>query len=105
MDFETWDAGGGFLYVFTNNPEQKRKLKNILKRCATYERNGKPFAWQFRIERSKLKFIEREISKNETVENKQVADSGIGKNRIRDTKSARPDEDIIPVNEANNSVL
>ena len=59
----TWSNGQGWITVYTETPEVKDILRKMSGRLATYERNGRVFAWQTNIPSDKLKFFELQVKK------------------------------------------
>jgi hypothetical protein len=66
--YETWSAGKGYIYLYTENDMLYNLLKKITNNFAKYERRGKVFGWQFLLPKEKLEFIKAEIKKNKSIE-------------------------------------
>ncbi len=92
---EQWPANSGYVYLLTRERERAKHLTKILGRPTTYEQHGRVVAWQFLCRESKLRFVEKQISKIAAVENKQVAEAGIRENAFRPTNMMRLDTDIV----------
>ena len=67
-EFACWESGGGFLCLYTEDPATSKALFTYRSHCTTYEFRGKTVAWQFRIHKRKLKFIEHLLAITRTDE-------------------------------------
>lgn len=54
INYEAWNAGGGYKYVYSEDWEMVKVLREEFGRYAVYFRAGRPFGWQFRISRDRL---------------------------------------------------
>jgi len=66
--FEKWSIGTNELYLYTEESLVAGVLKALTGTVTTYEKNGRVFAWQFRVPETKLGFVEKEISRKIDIE-------------------------------------
>ena len=88
-EYETWSNEDRQITLFTKNPEVARVFRKLVWRLTTYERNGKVFAWQCCIPVEKLGFVEMQIKKNLSIENKQVTGEQKDKFRFKEINPIR----------------
>jgi hypothetical protein len=84
--------GKGDVAVYTEDPEIAKTLRKLLGQGATYQYEGRAFAWQFVLPEHKRSYIKTKILKNKSVENKQVAEGHFGKFDIRAIKATEHEE-------------
>jgi hypothetical protein len=89
---ESWSLGKGDVAVYTEDPETAKTLRKLLGQGATYQRDGKAFAWQFVLPQHKRSYIKTKILKNKSVENKQVAEGHLAEFDIRAIKATEHEE-------------
>jgi hypothetical protein len=70
--FENWSIGNGEIYLYTEESLVAEVLRALTATFTTYEKNGRVFAWQFRVPESKLSFVEKEISRKIDIELQRV---------------------------------
>ncbi len=92
---ETWSAGGhGFVYLYTDDYEVNKALRQILReRPTTYEHSGHLIGWQFSCRRDRLGFIMRKIK---SMQNQGLTTTGSEKDRPGATISTPDDERHAP---------
>lgn len=73
-DLHTWSIGNGEVFLYTENAAAAKVVRKIHGRGAVYERNGKVFAWQFRIPLTQLGFLEKQIGRISSIDNQRVTD-------------------------------
>jgi len=69
-NMETWSAGAGEVYVYTDSLEVHKELLRFNDRFATYERGGRAYAWQHRIARCALVSLERRFALKRSLKTK-----------------------------------
>ncbi len=66
--FETWSIGNGEVFLYTEDALIAKEVREIYGSPTLYKRNRKVFAWQFRVPKKQLSFLEKKISKNLSLE-------------------------------------
>lgn len=63
--FETWDAGGDNLYLYTEDREIKKELSRDYATAGTYYRDKGCYGWQFLIRKRVLPFLKKRFQSAE----------------------------------------
>jgi hypothetical protein len=69
-NLEVWSAGRGFEYVYTEDWETAKVIRNMAGPLTTYELGGKVFAWQALLTSKQLRQIILQFRRKNHVENK-----------------------------------
>jgi len=75
--YEAWSIGQNEFICYTENSDAHNALNRFNPICGTYEKRGHVFAWQHRVNRSALKYLDSKFSGNGTLKNKDLQASDI----------------------------
>lgn len=90
---ETWAAGPGRTYIYTETPEFARSLRQVCGRGTTYERRGRVCAWQHLIPTGRLPFY-LQLSRKEKdgkicIKNKELTEAPLTEFAFKRANSPR----------------